>query len=274
MKARLLIATVVVALLAAPSSANWAPGDAPFINTWLVLGTFDNRDGVGMKADLIGEATVRPRAGDQAAGKRWQFFDDRTFSRNYDDYQDLFSYFFVKQDEPRDGRMAYLQTWVWSPRVQQVELRVGVNHEWSARMNGEVVTLPTPSDVPPGPAPGSHSAHGKALARPGVQYRLKDAMMRKVSLRTGWNSLLLKVGNRAEGLLGFYARLSDDRGNAIPGLIFSVNGPTEKLAVTTPPRGEAGRTLSLKSPVSKPSKRECLNYPDSVTHGPRRLHFS
>ena len=244
MKAKLLIVAVLVAFLATPVSANWAPGDAQFINTWLVLGTFDNREGAGMKADLIGEATIRPRTGEQVAGKTWGFFDDRTFSRNYDDYQDLFSYFFVKQDDPRDGRMAYLHTWVWSPRAQQVELRVGVNHEWSARINGEVVTLPTPSDVPPGPAPGPHSSHDKALYRPGVQYRLKDAMMRKVSLRTGWNSLLLKVGNRPEGLLGFYARLSDGAGNAIPDLVYSVNGPTEKLAVTTQALPTAWRSWS------------------------------
>ena len=68
MKTKLLIATVVVAFLTAPTSANWAPGDAPFINTWLVLGTYDNREGAGMKADLIGEATIRPRTGEQADG--------------------------------------------------------------------------------------------------------------------------------------------------------------------------------------------------------------
>ena len=95
MKAKLLIAAVLVAILAAPTSANWAPGDAPFINTWLVLGTFDNQKGAGMRTDLIVEATVQPRAGEQVAGKTWQFFDDRIFSRNYDDYQDLFSYFFL-----------------------------------------------------------------------------------------------------------------------------------------------------------------------------------
>ena len=244
MKAKLLIAAVLVAILAAPTSANWAPGDAPFINTWLVLGTFDNQKGVGMRTDLIVEATVQPRAGEQVAGKTWQFFDDRIFSRNYDDYQDLFSYFFVRQDEPRDGRMAYLHTYVWSPRAQQVELRVGVNHEWSARINGQVVTLPTPSDVPPGPAPGPHGSRRKALYRSGVQFRLKDAMMRTVSLRAGWNSLLLKVGNRAEGLLGFYARLSDDQGNSIPALIFSVGGPAKKLAVTTPALPTARRSWS------------------------------
>ena len=244
MKAKLPLAAVLVAFIAAPVSANWAPGDAPFINTWLVLGTFDNREGLGMRADLIGEATIRPRIGEQVAGKTWQFFDDRTFSRNYDDYQDLFSYFFVKQDDPRDARMAYLHIWVWSPRLQQVELRVGVNHEWSARINGEVVTLPTPTDVSPGAAPGPDGSRQKALVRPGVQYRLKDAMMRKVSLRTGWNSLLLKVGNRAEGLLGFYARLSDGAGNAIPDLVYSVNGPTEKPAVTTQALPTAWRSWS------------------------------
>ena len=85
MKARILLAPILAAFLAAPVSANWVPGDAPFINTWLVLGTFDNRKGVGMKADLIGEARTRPRTGEPAAGKTWRFFDDRTFSRNYDD---------------------------------------------------------------------------------------------------------------------------------------------------------------------------------------------
>ena len=49
-------------------------------------------------------------------------------------------------------------------------------------------------------------------------------LLRRHPLR---NSLLLKVGNRAEGLLGFYARLSDDAGNAIPGLVYSVNGGPE-----------------------------------------------
>ena len=47
MKAKLPIAAVLVAFIAAPVAANWAPGDAPFINTWLVLGTFDNREGLG-----------------------------------------------------------------------------------------------------------------------------------------------------------------------------------------------------------------------------------
>ena len=74
MQAKLLLVTAVVAFLVTPVSANWAPGDAPFINTWLVLGTFDNREGAGMQADLIDEATSRPQLGKQVAGKTWRFF--------------------------------------------------------------------------------------------------------------------------------------------------------------------------------------------------------
>ena len=58
MKSKLLIAAILVTILAAPTPANWAPGDAPFINTWLVLGTYDNQEGAGMRTDLIGEATI------------------------------------------------------------------------------------------------------------------------------------------------------------------------------------------------------------------------
>ena len=92
-------------ILPASAWGLWAPGDAPFVNTWLTLGTFGNRQGAGMTSDLIGETTVRPRVGMSGAGKMWRYFDDRVFSRNYDDYQDLFSYFFVMRDEPRDGRL-------------------------------------------------------------------------------------------------------------------------------------------------------------------------
>ena len=61
MQAKLLTATVLVAFLAARVSANWAPGDAPYINTWLVLGTFDNLEGTGKRIDLIGDAVQSQR---------------------------------------------------------------------------------------------------------------------------------------------------------------------------------------------------------------------
>jgi len=61
MQAKLLAATVLVAFLAARVSANRAPGDAPYSNTWLVLGTFDNLEGTGMRTDLIGDTVQSQR---------------------------------------------------------------------------------------------------------------------------------------------------------------------------------------------------------------------
>lgn len=37
-----------------------------------------------MKSDLIGEVTVRPRAGGRCAEKTWRYFDDRVLSPNYE----------------------------------------------------------------------------------------------------------------------------------------------------------------------------------------------
>jgi len=215
-------------ILPASAWGLWAPGDASFVNTWLTLGTFENRQGAGMTSDLIGEATVRPRAGMSGAGKMWRYFDDRVFSRNYDDYQDLFSYFFVKQDEPREGRLAYLHTYVWSAMHQTAELRVGAHQELAVSFNGEQVVSAPPTRPPAGPL-----THRLPLI-PGTELRQKDAIKRKITLRIGWNRLLVKVGNRREGPLGVYARISDVNGDAIEGLVFSANGPAETLAVTTP----------------------------------------
>ena len=50
MKAKLLAPTLLLTFFAAPTAENWAPGDVPFINTWLVLGTFHNREALGVKA--------------------------------------------------------------------------------------------------------------------------------------------------------------------------------------------------------------------------------
>jgi hypothetical protein len=72
---------------------------ADFINTWLVVGTFDN-DGrnAGYERDYVHEGTIEPRQGLISDGKMWTYFDDHLFSRNYDDYQDLFSYFRVTHE--------------------------------------------------------------------------------------------------------------------------------------------------------------------------------
>jgi hypothetical protein len=62
--------------------------------------------------------------------------DDRLFSRNYDDYQDLFSYFKVKRGEPIAAKVAYAHVYVHSLNSQTAQLRVGADNMFKAWLNG------------------------------------------------------------------------------------------------------------------------------------------
>ena len=88
------ISLIVVAafILTGSAKAEYAEGNAPFINTWLVIGTFDS-------PSTAVENTVNPTEGNTTNGKQWRYFDDRLFSRNLDDYQDLRSYYKIKRKE-------------------------------------------------------------------------------------------------------------------------------------------------------------------------------
>ncbi len=209
----LLCATAVIPAADAPPVAADAPpvaADALFINTWLVAGPWDNdADHAGFKKDWIGEATAAPHDGEEAAGRRWRYFDDRLFSRNLDDYQDLFSYWRVKQDVPIGARVAYAHVYVFSPKAAQGQLRIGADNACAAWLNGSL------------------------LLRDENGGHVKDALSAPVTLRAGWNGLLLKIANREAGRFGFYARLTDAKGKGIPGLVYSTDGGEGPLRVAT-----------------------------------------
>ena len=190
--------------------------DAPYINTWLVAGTFDNdAKNTGYDRDWIGEADAAPKDGAISAGRTWRYFDDRLFSRNYDDYQDLFSYFKVKRGESVAAKVAYAHVYVHSPRPQAGQLRLGADNEFKAWVNGVQA----------------------AASTKGHPHR--DAVKADVSLRAGWNRILLKIANQQDGRFGFYARLSDKQGQRLPGLTYSVSGGGDALAVSTGPMSDA-----------------------------------
>ncbi len=109
-----LLVVVGLGLLSLQSQGACAMDAPDYINTWLVLGVFQNgADNTGYERDWIGEASVQPRQGEEAAGEQWRYFDDRLFSRNYDNYQDVRSYFGVKLGRSVTGVVAYLHAWVW-----------------------------------------------------------------------------------------------------------------------------------------------------------------
>ncbi|MBX7257473.1 MAG: discoidin domain-containing protein [Candidatus Hydrogenedentes bacterium] len=183
---------------------------APYINTWLVAGTFDNApDNAGFEFDWIDETRVQPREGDVSAGCEWRYFDDRLFSRNYDDYQDLFSYFLVKRNESIRAKVVYACVYVYTAVDQHAQLRVGADNEFKAWLNEALVSSSTES-LPE-----------------------RDMSSASVELKAGWNRLLFKIANQEEGRLGFYARLCGDNGSRLPGLTYALSPGEGPLTVST-----------------------------------------
>jgi len=209
------LALVVCVAIAAGAEA-WARPEtkpAPYLNTWLVLGTFP-QDGPSPDAEVL---ACTPAAGAECAGRRWAYFDDRLFSRNYDDYQDLFSFYRHQRHEETANRSVYAHLWVHSAQAQEGVLRVGADNEYAAWLNGQPV----------------------ASSAQGLPYR--DQARTAIRLSAGWNRLLLCIGNREEGRLGFYCRLCDAEGNRLPGLTFSLSGSGGEVTVTLPAGGRLPR---------------------------------
>lgn len=213
----LLLLSAAVAAGATPGSGPESRDDAPFINTWLVAGCFDNAaDNAGYDFDWIGETGAAPALGAVSGGRPWRYFDDRLFSRNLDDYQDLFSYFRVKRGESVAAQVAYAHVYVYSPGAQAAELRVGADTQFKAWLNGALAAS-SAEELPE-----------------------RDMSRAPVNLAPGWNRLLLKVANRVNGRFGFYARLCDADGRALDGIAYSVNTPDRPLAVATQAMADIG----------------------------------
>jgi hypothetical protein len=152
--------------------ADYASGNAPFINSWLVLGAFDNdAPNSGLDAHQIDESNAEPVEGQVVARREWRYFDDRLFSRNFDDYQDLFSYYRVKLKQPTAPKTVYAHVYVYSPTQRPGQLRLGADSSAKAWFNGRLIL--------------SHSGPGNCS---------KDDLIHDISLESGWNRLLVKIG--------------------------------------------------------------------------------
>ena len=205
------------------------PG-APYINTWLVLGTFDNNaQNAGFERDLIGESTAAPHDGNVAGGKTWRYFDDRLYSRNLDDYADLYSYFKLKLNQSVAAKVAYAHVYCFNPRVQSVQLRIGADTSFKAWLNGISVIA------------SANSGPDRLVTDPRLAHLNsgRDYIVVPVILQSGWNRLLLKIANREAGRFGFYARLTTPEGESVPDLVFSTGGGEGALKIATRAMPEA-----------------------------------
>ena len=106
----LLFAVIIAATLSAKAEP------AAYINNRLVCGSFDRDENV---------CDIPPGAGTAAASKKWEYFDDRLWNRNYDNYQDLHGYFTVKKGIDTRNKYVYAHTYVYSPSDMTAEFRYG-----------------------------------------------------------------------------------------------------------------------------------------------------
>lgn len=235
MSVSVIAAAAAASLWSLPSPASHVGGTAEHINTWLISSAIPNTDASTMDKHPFDVNTLSPSPDATADGLTWHVFDDRCFSRNYDDYVDLFSYFRLVRGEPAAGVAVYAAVWVWSPDHRQAQLRVGADSMFRAWWNGREVgrcDVGNPHRVtePPSPPQGF----------PNSWYRVqrdnagKDMTVVPVNVQAGWNRLLLKVGNRTEGLFGFYCRISDADGNRVPGLTLALTPPNTRLQIIPP----------------------------------------
>ncbi|NOU88333.1 hypothetical protein GC102_21595, partial [Paenibacillus sp. LMG 31460] len=179
-------------------------GTAPYMNQWAVSGPFTNEQSLGNIVPVIGQSFADPNSTETST---WQYFDDRIFNRNYDDYNDLLGYFDVKQGQDTLNKWVVAATYVYSPTAQTVQWQVGGSGAYKLFANdilsGQQTQIPT------------------RLNKSGTRYA--------VNLKQGWNELFIEIQHKnpstSRNFLGFYSRLCDNNGNQISGLTYSVTGP-------------------------------------------------
>ena len=163
-------------------------------NAWLILGPFDNANGIGYNTAYISEDATKIDTTTKYEGidgkVRWEKSTDDTLNA------------YINLGEDVDWGVAYAFTTVSSPDEREVLFRFDSDDQGTLWLNGEEVFTHTKS----------HSATIDRYTIP-------------VTLRSGENSILVKVCEAEEGW-GFYLRITDIDGNPFDDL--KITRPTKK----------------------------------------------
>lgn len=209
---------LVCVLVFAAARGAWAqisswPPEPPrkYLNTWLISGLYggDQRAVRMFDRDWIGEAQAKPSLAAPSGGVTWRYFDDRLFSRSYDNYQDLYSYFAIQHRQDIARKCAYAATYVWSADARELELSLAADSLGKAWINGQKIL-----DF----VDGSGLRVGKTARLP---------------LQAGWNLLLVKIGTQEDGRFGFYAAIGGAEQDVLDGLIVSPDPSAQSLSIVT-----------------------------------------
>ncbi len=153
---------------------------------WLVIGPFDNTDGVGFSKAYPPEEKI-----DLRATYKGQF----SWTQAKDDFTDAHINFFKIFDD-NQWKVAYAYARVTLPTEREAQLGVGSDDEVKVWLNGEEVL-------------NSNIARSVAI----------DQDIIPVTLKSGANEILVKICNRAVDW-GFYLRITDAEGNPYVDLKF------------------------------------------------------
>ena len=149
-------------------------------NTWLFLGPFDNTAGIGYNTEYITENTTKIELTAKYEGAdeqlSWKKFTDAAFDG------------FIDFGEDVDWRVAYTWTTITSPDEREVLFRFCSDDQSKIWLNGTEV-----------------------FADPNAQTAILDKNTIPVTLKTGVNTILVKVCNE-EMSWGFYLRVTDTEG--------------------------------------------------------------
>jgi C-terminal processing protease CtpA/Prc len=156
-------------------------------DAWMVIGPFENNDGVGFDAQYPPEKGI-DFAG-QYSGKEGNVRWFEPEHKQMDGFMNLASVL-----KPNEWTVAYAATRLYSPDARNVHLRIGSDDEVKVWLNGELVLN---SNVP--------------------RFAAMDQDIVHVNLRSGTNEILVKVCNRT-GSWGFYMRVTDVRGQRLTDL--------------------------------------------------------
>jgi hypothetical protein len=195
---RLTVATKPMRL----ATTGLAPDGQGYIRDWLLAGPFPNEgDHKGFDVEYLDPAAAEFTVGGQVESTAWKPVPPNKYA-HITSYRSPYINF-VSMFDKTEYVFAYAGTYVYSPDAQSVKLAIGSDDAVKAWLNGSIVLA---HKIGRGAAPDQDTS--------------------SVSLKKGWNKLLVKVGQGVGGW-GMYVRFLDANGQPIRNLQISAEKPAE-----------------------------------------------
>lgn len=166
------------------------------IATWALIGPFDNVGGSGYDTDYMPEKSYEPEKEYSAMnGIVAKWFTPPAQRR---DYWIDFTRFF-----PYSDAVFYAITYVYGDNNANVHIRVGTSGAMKTWCNDNLI-----------------------ISEPEETNNDVDTYIAPVQLQKGWNKILVKVCNSELDRVNFLLRITDTKGNPLPGLRYTTDKQT------------------------------------------------